>query len=92
MGSDFACFVWLGLNAAFNDISVISRRSVLLVQESGELEENHRPLAGNGFDFQYFIFHFDNGKKEKESGNKQQYTKHYKKYMAWATRMPLRRG
>ena len=30
-------------NAAFNNISVISWRSVLLVEETGVPEENHRP-------------------------------------------------
>jgi hypothetical protein len=30
------------LNATFNNISVISRRSVLLVEETGE---NHQPVA-----------------------------------------------
>jgi hypothetical protein len=38
---------WLVLvfNATFNNISVISWRSVLLVEESGVPEENHRPGA-----------------------------------------------
>ena len=30
-------------NATFNNISVISRRSVLLVEDTGGLGENHRP-------------------------------------------------
>jgi len=33
------------LNATFNNISVISWRSVLLVEETGEPGENHRPVA-----------------------------------------------
>ena len=37
-------FVWMGFNATFNNISVISWRSVLLVEEAGE---NHQPWAGN---------------------------------------------
>ena len=34
-------------NATFNGISVISRRSVLLVEEIGVPEENHRPAQVN---------------------------------------------
>jgi hypothetical protein len=33
------------LNATFNNISAISWRSVLLVEESGVNEENHRHVA-----------------------------------------------
>ena len=40
--SFYDCFVWLLFNATFNNISVISWRSVLLVKETGE---NHRPAA-----------------------------------------------
>jgi len=32
-------------NATLNNISVISRRSVLLVEETGVSGENHRPVA-----------------------------------------------
>jgi hypothetical protein len=32
-------------NATFNSISVISWRSVLLVEETGVPRENHRPVA-----------------------------------------------
>ena len=32
-------------NATFNNIPVISWRSVFLVEETGVLEENHRPVA-----------------------------------------------
>jgi hypothetical protein len=35
------------LNAIFNDISVISWRSVLLVEETGLPGENHRPVASH---------------------------------------------
>ena len=35
------------LNATFNNISVISWRSVLLVEETGVPRENHRPVAGH---------------------------------------------
>ena len=41
--------VWFGLlvfNAIFNKISVISWRSVLLVEETGGPGEIHRPVAG----------------------------------------------
>jgi hypothetical protein len=34
-------------NATFNNISVISWRSVLLVEETGVFAENHRPVAIN---------------------------------------------
>ena len=34
-------------NATFNNISVISWRSVLLVEEIGEPVENHRPTASH---------------------------------------------
>ena len=32
-------------NAVFNNISAISRRSVLLMAEAGAPRENHRPVA-----------------------------------------------
>jgi len=34
-------------NASFNNISDISRRPVLLVEESGVPGENHRPVASH---------------------------------------------
>jgi hypothetical protein len=34
-------------NATFNNISVISWRRVLLVDETGILRENHRPVASH---------------------------------------------
>jgi len=34
-------------NATFNNISVISWRSVLLVEETGGPGENHRPVASH---------------------------------------------
>ena len=40
--------IWVGVmvfNATFNNISVISRQSVLLVEETGAPGENHRPVA-----------------------------------------------
>jgi len=35
------------LNATFNNISVISWRSILLVEETGVHGENHRPAASH---------------------------------------------
>jgi hypothetical protein len=34
-------------NAIFNNISVISRRSVLLVEETGGPGENHQPVTSH---------------------------------------------
>ena len=34
-------------NATFNNISVISWRTVLLVEETGEPGENHRPVTSH---------------------------------------------
>jgi hypothetical protein len=40
------CLVWFMMfNATFNNISVISWRSVLLVEETGIPEENHQPIV-----------------------------------------------
>ena len=40
--------VWfMVFNATFNNISVISRHSVLLVEETGIPGENHRPVASH---------------------------------------------
>jgi hypothetical protein len=35
------------LNATFNNISIISWRSILLVEETGVLGENHRPAESH---------------------------------------------
>ena len=47
----YSIFVaWFGLmvfNATFNNISAISWRSVLLVEETGGPGENHRPVASH---------------------------------------------
>ena len=41
-------FVWfMVFNATFNNISVISWQSVLLVEETGAPEENHQPAASH---------------------------------------------
>ena len=39
------CFNYMVFNATVNNISVISRRSVLLVEETGVPGANHRPVA-----------------------------------------------
>jgi len=41
--------VGLVFNSTFNNISVISWRSVLLVEETGVPRENHRPVASHCF-------------------------------------------
>ena len=41
----FVCL--MAFNATFNNNSVISGRSVLLVKETGEPRENHRPVANH---------------------------------------------
>ena len=38
------------VNAVFNNFSVISWKSVLLVEETGVPGENHRPAASNFFE------------------------------------------
>ena len=43
-------FWFFVFNATFNNISVISRRSVLLVEEIGVPGENHRPAATLSYD------------------------------------------
>ena len=40
----FVCLMVLNVNATFNNISVISWRSVLSVEETGE---DHRPVASH---------------------------------------------
>ena len=41
----FVCL--MVFNATFNNISIISWRSVLLVEETGGPRENHRPVASH---------------------------------------------
>jgi hypothetical protein len=43
----FAWFGFMVFNATFNNISVISWWSVLLVEETGVPEENHQPVASH---------------------------------------------
>jgi hypothetical protein len=40
-------FGYRALNITFNNISVISWRSVLLVEETGAHEQNHRPATSH---------------------------------------------
>jgi len=40
-------FEFMVFNATFNNISVISWRSVLLVEETGVPGENHRPIVSH---------------------------------------------
>ena len=52
------CFVCLMMfNATFNNISVISWRSFLLVEETAGLEENHRLVAGHWQTLSYNVVH-----------------------------------
>ena len=44
---DFLGLWELVVNATFNNMSVISWRSVLLVEETGVPCENHRPVASH---------------------------------------------
>jgi len=44
-------------NATFNNISVISWRSVLLVEETGRPGENHRPVAGHSQTLLHNVLH-----------------------------------
>ena len=57
--NDFAClFVCLMVfNAIFNNISVMSWRSVLLVEETGEPGENHRPVASHRQTLSHTVVH-----------------------------------
>jgi hypothetical protein len=45
------------LNATFNNISVISWRSVLLLEETGEPRENHRPVVTYKLDHILLMFY-----------------------------------
>ena len=42
------------LNATFNNMSVISWPSVVLVEETGVLRENHRPVASHGQNLSHY--------------------------------------
>ena len=44
-------------NATFNNISVISWRSVLFVEETGGPGENHRPVVGHSQTLSHNVAH-----------------------------------
>jgi hypothetical protein len=46
-----------GFNATFNNIQVISRKSVLLVEETGGPGENHRPVVSHWQTLSYKVEH-----------------------------------
>ena len=51
----FVCLMMF--NATFNNISVISWRSILLVEETGEPRENHRPVASHWQTLSHNVVH-----------------------------------
>ncbi len=51
----FVCL--MVFNATFNNISVISWRSVLLVEKTGGSRENHRPVASHRQTLSYNVVH-----------------------------------
>ena len=51
----FVCL--MVLNATFNNISVISWRSVLLVEETGGPKQNHRPVASHWQTLSHNVVH-----------------------------------
>ena len=51
----FVCL--MVFNATLNDISVISWRSVLLVEETGGPGENHRPVASHWQTLSHNVVH-----------------------------------
>jgi len=53
----FVFFCLMVLNATFNNISVISLRSVLLVEETGGPRENHRPIASHWQTLSHNVVH-----------------------------------
>ena len=56
--TNIICFVCLMVfNATFNNISIISWRSVLLVEETGGPGENHRPVASHWSTLSHNVVH-----------------------------------
>ena len=49
-------------NATYNNISVISWRSVLLMEETGVPVENHRPVTDKFFNIMLYQVHLDMNK------------------------------
>jgi hypothetical protein len=56
-------------NATFKNISVISLRSVLLVERTGVLGENHRPAAGNWQTLSHNVVHYYLAREEMKTRN-----------------------
>ena len=50
-------FGFMAFKATFNNISVISWRSVLLVEETGRPKENHRPAASHWQTLSHNVVH-----------------------------------
>ena len=46
----------MAFNASFNHISAVLRRSVLLMEETGESGENYRPAASYGKRYHILLF------------------------------------
>ena len=58
LNTDICLFVYLKvLNAIFSNISVISWRSALLVEETGGPGENHRPVASHWQTLSHNVVH-----------------------------------
>ena len=56
----FMVWLWFGFmvfNATFNNISVISWQSILLVEETGVPGENHRPVTSHWQTFSHNVVH-----------------------------------
>ena len=51
----FVCLIVF--NATFNNISVISWRSILLVEETGGPRENHQPVASHWQTLSHNVLH-----------------------------------
>ena len=63
--------VWfMVFNATFNNISVISWRSVLLVEETGVLGENHRPVVSHWQIYHIMLYRVHGVRTHNVSGDK----------------------
>ena len=85
------------INATFNNISVISWRSVLLVEETWAPEENHRPVARTVWRYQRgnqnpYIEEEQTTQWPKVQEDKQRLTIHTYKTKDRVTRTPLETG
>ena len=54
---DIVCLLFMVFNATLNNISVISWQSVLLVEETRVLGENHRPVASHWQTLSHNVVH-----------------------------------